>query len=166
MLVREAPLQTMIKASFQRSICVVARPTGNDGAFDHGAIETRLRGAPEAVSKAIAKGSATNQTVMHGILWHGDLAPNFHAIPGWLLRRKLTLRSNSPFSRLTETSANWDPVRSAFTGPVAVTLPSWARHKVIPAEHALHNQKYSGALTSDGLRVRSASSRNSLPSCK
>ena len=84
----------------------------------------------------------------------------------WLLRRKLTLRSDNPFSRFTEMSANWGPLRSVFRSPVAVTLPSRARHSVIPAEQALHNQKYSGVLTLDDLKVRSASSRNSLPSCR
>jgi hypothetical protein len=84
--------------------------------------------------------------------------------PGWLLRRKLTLRSNSPFSLLTEMSAGWGPLRSAFRSPVAVTLPSWARDSVIPTEQAVHNQKYSAALDSDDLRARSVSSRNNLPS--
>src|SRR5581483_1043784 len=98
-------------------------------------------------------------------LSHNVLVMSSHVPFGWLLRRKLTLWRNSPFSRFAEMSATSGPSRSPIRSPLGITLPTSAKFSVSPAEQSPHNQKYS-VLTLDDPIGESVSSRNSCPSSR
>jgi len=82
-------------------------------------------------------------------------------------RGKLTLRSNSPFTRCAEVGAA--PSGRARVGSgstTGITLPSSLRCNVIVDEQQRRSQKYSAVVTLDDLRVGSFSGRKSLPSLR
>jgi hypothetical protein len=101
---------------------------------------------------------------------HAAWCPSFNRLlvrPTRSDKGKLTLRSNSPFSRSTEIRASPSGTpRMGFGSKTVSTVPSSPRCMVIADEQQGQSQKYSTRLDLDKPSAGSLSKRKSLPSSR
>ena len=102
---------------------------------------------------------------------HAARYPSFNRVltvpPRCADRGKLTLQSNSPFSRCAEVGATPSGTARIGSGSKTVTtVPSSLRRRVIVDEQRWQSQKYSTRLDLDERSAGSLSRRKSLPSSR